>query len=230
MIRIPNYGQTILNNNICLIHSDDLLTQSKPCVLMIGGVHGDEPQGVEIANRLVKNIQDMSDQSLLPRWLLIPCLNKDGLAANQRTNARGIDINRNYPALNWSKQYNDIKYNPGTHPASEPETQIVVNLVQTYQPSLIIHFHAYTPSVICTGSEAWEFAAFIAEHASYPLQNDIGYPTPGSLSAWAYHTLGIPVICIEENDQSNPQDINGLFEVSLVQALQKIEALLKMQS
>ena len=62
-------------------------------ILVIGVFHGDEPQG----KFLIENYLKGNKSSLL----FIPCLNPDGLAGNIRTNANGVDLNRNFPTRNW---------------------------------------------------------------------------------------------------------------------------------
>ena len=66
---------------------------SKP-VLVIGVFHGDEPQGKFLIEEYLKENNDS-------RLLFIPCLNPDGMAQNIRTNANGVDLNRNFPTKNW---------------------------------------------------------------------------------------------------------------------------------
>ena len=57
-------------------------------ILIVGVVHGDEPQG----KYLIEKYQEKETP-----LLFIPCLNPDGLSANTRTNANGVDLNRNFP-------------------------------------------------------------------------------------------------------------------------------------
>lgn len=60
-------------------------------IYISAGMHGDEPAGPHAALRLLKE-NVWPDAEL---WLL-PCLNPNGIRANTRTNADGIDINRDY--------------------------------------------------------------------------------------------------------------------------------------
>jgi protein MpaA len=61
-------------------------------VLMVGCTHGDECAGVRIAERL----RIGRPRPFLDLWIL-PSLNPDGRAAHTRQNARGVDLNRNFP-------------------------------------------------------------------------------------------------------------------------------------
>ena len=60
-------------------------------IYLSAGIHGDEPAGPLAAQRLLEDNR-WPDAEV---WLL-PCLNPDGLRANTRGNADGLDINRDY--------------------------------------------------------------------------------------------------------------------------------------
>jgi len=65
-------------------------------VYLSAGVHGDEPAGVWALLRWAeKNVR------LLRRgaFLLVPCFNPEGLIANTRADARGVDLNRTFDDL-----------------------------------------------------------------------------------------------------------------------------------
>ena len=64
-------------------------------VLVVGCVHGNEPGGVAIANRLVR----LPPPPGVDLWV-VPTFNPDGEAANTRGNAHRVDLNRNFP-LGW---------------------------------------------------------------------------------------------------------------------------------
>jgi len=56
------------------------------------GMHGDEPAGPLAALKLIQNNHWPANVELV----LLPCLNPLGFARNQRANADGIDLNRDY--------------------------------------------------------------------------------------------------------------------------------------
>jgi protein MpaA len=166
-------------------------------LLFVGGVHGDEPEGVWLAEDLLqffrKNATDRP-------WLLVPCLNPDGFSARpySRTNGNGVDLNRNFPSKDWNQEAKAPRYFPGPSPASESETAALISLIQSEQPEVIFHFHSWTnPCIIFTGKgEAW--AKIFERSSQYPARPEIGYPTPGSLGQYGGQDLEIPVICVEE--------------------------------
>lgn len=182
-------------------HSRDGKTTSS--LLFVGGVHGDEPEGVRLAQDFLtwlKSTEESDPEQILHSWSLIPCLNVDGFASNERTNGRGVDLNRNFPSDDWSSEHKAPRYFPGTHPASEPEVQALTALIESMKPDLIIHFHSWEPCIVYTGAPAKEASTILAGSTGYPVREDIGYPTPGSLGQFGWLAHKTPVICIEEQE------------------------------
>lgn len=178
----------------------DQLKNQRP-ILLMGGVHGDEPEGVQLAQDTLTWLKSCarSGDEIAP-WILIPCLNVDGFAKRTRVNGRGVDLNRNYPSKDWSPEHSKERYFPGPNPASEPEIQGVVELITTYQPRLLIHCHSWEPCIVATGELAEVDARRLGQSSGYEVRPEVGYPTPGSLSRYGWHDMRIPVICIEERD------------------------------
>lgn len=172
-------------------------------VLMIGGVHGDEPEGVWLAENLIlwlKSHESLESLQKIRNFDLIPCLNVDGFKKLQRTNGRGVDLNRNFPTRDWSKEAKAPRYNPGPFPGSEAEVQSVVKLIEQTNPEMIVHFHSWEPCVVFTGDPGQNTAEIFSRSSGYKAQPDIGYPTPGSLGQYGWIEAHTPVICIEEKE------------------------------
>ena len=211
----PQWVKTSTGRDISLyqnLHRSDV----KP-FLFIGGVHGDEPEGVRLAEDFLQWLMEHSDLNDHP-WVLIPCLNPDGYSQNQRTNANGVDLNRNFPAQDWQLSEKKDRYYSGPHAASEIETQSLVQLVQKIQPRVIIHFHSWNPCVVYTGTPGAKFAELLTLGNNYEAREDIGYPTPGSIGQWGWLNCKTSVICIEEQENS---DLNLVWP-HFSQGLQKL--------
>src|SRR5689334_21712127 len=77
--------------------------------LFIGVFHGDEEISADLLNRWLEHLQvghfvgDPLDFNKTP-ILIIPSLNPDGLLADTRVNANGVDLNRNYPTPEWKEE------------------------------------------------------------------------------------------------------------------------------
>ena len=173
-------------------------------ILIIGGIHGDEPEGVHLAEA---TLDWLKSHETNVHWVLIPCLNPDGYKSHSRTNSNGVDLNRNYPAKSWSPEFKNKRYNPGPHGGSEPEITALTKLIHSIHPRLIIHYHSWNPCIVCTGSPARPYAKILSESSSYEIVDTIGYDTPGSLSQYAWHDHQIPVICIEETEGVSKEQV-----------------------
>jgi len=157
-------------------------------LLVVGVVHGDEPQGEKIVEQMMK----------LPhvnRVLYIPCLNPDGRDIGTRTNASGVDLNRNFPAQNWKRLPQD-RYFGGEEPLSEAEAQFLKQIIDTYTPDVILTLH--TPfEVVNYDGDAREISQKMAELSGYRLEESIGYETPGSFGTYFGAEQGYPIITLE---------------------------------
>lgn len=177
-------------------------------VLVIGVVHGDEPQGKFLIEQYI-NKQNADSQSLFKnRMLFIPCLNPDGLENKTRQNENMIDINRNFPTKNWEKIPFDSEYFGGENSSSEPETQFVMDVLEEFSPDVILTMHAPFKIVNYDGP-ADEIAKEISSIIGYPVQKDVGYPTLGSFGTYAGIERNIPVITLELDEEI---DVNELIE------------------
>jgi predicted deacylase len=104
-------------------------------VLVIGSIHGDERAGLRVV-RALRDRADLPDQ--LDLWLA-PTVNPDGTAADRRTNAHGVDLNRNFP-YNWHTSSRGETWS-GPGPLSEPESVALRDLVRRVDPWLVVTFH-----------------------------------------------------------------------------------------
>lgn len=165
-----------------------------PEVLVLGGVHGDEPEGIAAAQALLARF--VSDFSYKLRLVLIPCLNLDGCLAHTRVNGAGVDLNRNLPTKDWSPEVRAARYHPGPAPGSEPENQVLMKLIENHQFKLVVSLHSWEP-VINTNGDCKGEAEILAKWTGYKIDDYIGYPTPGSLGTYAGLERQIPTITYE---------------------------------
>ena len=157
-------------------------------VLIIGVFHGDEPQGKFLIEEYLKE----NDNS---QMLVIPCLNPDGMSLNIRQNSNKVDLNRNFPTNNWILS-EDRDYFGGNEPASEVETRFMVEILEEYKPKFILTLHS-PYCVVNYDGDALEYAEEISKIIGYPVQSDIGYPTPGSFGTYCGIEREIPTITLE---------------------------------
>jgi protein MpaA len=146
-------------------------------VLVIGAIHGNETAGMRIAQRLIA--------ASPPRrvdLLVIPTINPDGVAADTRGNAHGVDLNRNFP-YRW-RPLTGGEYS-GPHPLSEPESQAAHDLILREKPDLTIWFHQPFGLIDKPNGNPFASQRFSAL-IGLPLVRLPG-PYPGSASRWQTH-------------------------------------------
>lgn len=162
---------------------------------LLGGVHGDEVEGVYVLKELFQWLKMEHSLKDLP-MVVIPILNVDGYKNQTRVNAHLVDLNRNLPTNDWSTSHKEPKYNPGPKPLSEPENQFLVKLMDKYKPGFILSFHTWKPILNYNG-ECKDVAEFLHQFNNYEMASDIGYPTPGSLGTFAVEKYKAPVLTFE---------------------------------
>lgn len=202
------YGASVEGRPLVLRH-----TGARPqpgSAWFIGGVHGDEPATV----------------ALLERWMaggpvdgvcVISCANPDGLLRKTRYNARGVDLNRNFPHR-WSTASIEP---PGPFPFSEPESAALHDLMTPLAPAALVSLHWALAEVEADGpagnplaQRMWD-ALIETQRRPYRLRLVEGSSgsgddfCPGSLGQWCGHLLGIPMVTLElpyAPEQPRPSD------------------------
>lgn len=129
---------------------DVVAPEAKLRVLVIGAIHGDELSSASVALHWIQHAVHTPSNA---HWRFIPALNPDGLLARpaRRTNANGVDLNRNFPTPNWQRDAKvywekrtrkDPRRWPGPSPLSEPESRYLHEEMARFQPHLIVSIHA----------------------------------------------------------------------------------------
>lgn len=165
-------------------------------VVFFGAFHGNEPESAKLMFRFVAHLQSHPELLQGRTAIIVPVVNPDGLAREGRRNANEVDLNRNYPTSNWNSEGEGTDYWGGKAPASEPETQIVVDLLERFQPVRIISVHAPYRCVNFDGP-AEKLAHLLSQENGYKVEPSIGYPTPGSFGTYAGIEKKIPTITLE---------------------------------
>ncbi|MBK6293333.1 MAG: murein peptide amidase A [Rhodoferax sp.] len=180
-------------------------------VLVIGGMHGDELSSAAMAFRWIGLAQaalgageGTSNPAALGstvHWRFIPALNPDGLFAQpaKRVNARGVDLNRNFPTPNWTRDSRiywekrtgkDPRRWPGTQPLSEPEARFLHAQMGSFKPNLIVSIHAPY------GVLDFDGPTVPPSKLGRLYLDQVGI-FPGSLGNYGGVHKGIPVVTIE---------------------------------
>lgn len=187
-------------------------------ILYISGIHGDEYSAFSLSYLWLQTLLQQ-EGAIQYHWLFLPFANPDGLMKSPatRTNANGVDLNRNFPSPDWDEiamhhwkqhSYKQNRRYPGPFANSEPETQWIVGLIEQFQPDVIISMHAPYGLLDYDGPE-------------YAQPDQIGHlklrplgTYPGSLGRYAGEYLKIPVLTVElksANSLPSQQEIDTMF-------------------
>jgi murein peptide amidase A len=123
--------------------------------LVVGVIHGDERAGLRVIRAIKREASALPDRLAGTQLWVIDSVNPDGQRAHTRKNARGVDLNRNFPYRWHDDVPHSSGYYPGPHPASEPETRAVMAFARRIQPDLSIWYHQPWGAVLaCRGRPA----------------------------------------------------------------------------
>ena len=165
--------------------------------LIIAGFHGDEPGTVLVTESFLDRY--VSKGACSGKVLLIPLANPDGHFRHTRYNAHGVDLNRNF-ATNWDPESEEP---PGDGPLSEPESQILHQLILSERPQKIVSLHWALAEIDADGPQSTRLAQAMwdtmSEEERLPYRMRIwehapgrGQRTdvcPGSLGQWCGYEL-----------------------------------------
>ncbi len=164
-----------------------------PRILILGGVHGDEIEGVACARGLLDSFLQTFPFQL--QITLIPEANPEGVLLKTRGNGNGVDLNRNLPTQDWSPEAATPRYNPGPSPLSENENKALVKELEN-RPHLVLSLHSWKP-VLNVNGDCRPEAETLSKLTGYKIDDDIGYPTPGCLGTYTGLERGIPTLTYE---------------------------------
>jgi len=197
-------GHSSVNGVPLLIKEYPPLKQrkSRGRILLVGGTHGDELAAISIVFKWMHTLE--KHHSGLFHWRINPLMNPDGALQrkHQRTNANGVDLNRNFStpdsqngaALDyWKvKTYENKRRYPGPYPLSEPETNWLHQEIKQFKPDVVIAVHA-PYSLVDYDAPSRKNAPRRIGH----LYKNLMGTYPGSLGNYAGIYLGVPVITLE---------------------------------
>ncbi len=168
-------------------------------LLLHAGIHGEEGETTIALSRALRLLTEPS-----PHCAVVVAANPDGLLRGTRGNARGVDLNRNFPTHDWRPDPvrhrstmdapREVVLSPGSGPASEPETRALIRLIEEMQPEAVVALHA--PLACIDDDRQGPLGRWIAEKTGLPLVADVGYPTPGSFGTWGGER-GLSVVTYE---------------------------------
>jgi murein peptide amidase A len=158
-------------------------------VVLISSMHGDEQDTRQILRALKKGRAIRG----IDLWV-VPTYNPDGMARHTRKNARGVDLNRNFP-YRWRDL--DGSYESGPRPRSEPETRAMMRFLRDVRPSRILSFHQPLHGVD-TDTKNKRFARRVARKLDLPAKRfDCGGVCHGTMTMWYNHAFNGAALTVE---------------------------------
>jgi predicted deacylase len=200
--RVERYGRSVRGAEL-RVH-----LPARPRHLLVAGMHGEEPETVQLARGVLERVD--TDAATCA---IVLCANPDGITDGTRQNARGVDLNRNFPATTWragttpsypagidpaqrvSANRTNIS-STGATPLSEPESTALAALIERLGPSLVLDLHAPLELVLTTPLVPEAVARELADAAGMEVTDDIGSPVPGALRDWLGDN-GVPCVTYE---------------------------------
>ncbi len=168
-------------------------------LLVFAAIHGEEPETTYALSRALRQLGEP-----LQHAAVVLAANPDGLLRGTRCNARGVDLNRNFPAASWRagtvtcrstiEDPSDVVLSTGEAPGSEPEVQALLALIGELRPDAVVALHA--PLACIDDANDSALGARLAARTGMPLVRDVGYPTPGSFGSWGGEH-GVAVVTYE---------------------------------
>jgi murein peptide amidase A len=154
---------------------------SQRSLMLVGCVHGNECAGIAIARALAAEPPPPSADV----WIVFD-LNPDGHHMGTRQNARGVDLNRNFPYRWRPVGSRGSTFYSGAGPRSEPETRAAVRLIDALRPATSIWFHQHLDTVDLSGGNP----AIERRYASLVGLRTTRLPRyPGSATTWQDHAF-----------------------------------------
>ena len=146
-------------------------------LLVVAVIHGNERAGLAVTRRL-RRVRPPRGTEL---WL-VDRFNPDGAAANTRQNARGVDLNRNFPE-DWRGGGRPFDtYYAGPRPLSEPESQAIAALVRRIKPRVTLWYHQHLNLVTKDTGGDPKLEGLYARRSG--LRHRRLDPLPGTITAW----------------------------------------------
>ncbi|KAF8377715.1 hypothetical protein HHK36_031099 [Tetracentron sinense] len=224
---------------------------SKFRILLSFGQHGRELITSELALRLLSilseeqslpNMDPINLNNTLEKLVIkvVPMENLNGRKLVEagdfceRRNGRGVDLNRNW-SVDWGKKekdYDPYEENPGTAPFSEPETQIMRKLSESFDPHIWINVHSGMEAMFMPYDHRNTTPDGLASHIMRSMLEDlnhlhcqdrcvvgsgggsVGYLAHGTATDYMYDIVKVPMAFTFEiygDGEASPKDCFRMF-------------------
>lgn len=166
LVTLVSAGTTVEGRQMWYVRltNKEVLEPTKPKLLYISSMHGDEVTGKEMMIYLIRDLlwkhgTDTEVTKLLDfsELFIMPSMNPDGTERHQRFNAKGVDLNRDFPELNEAEFSMDGR---------APETKAIMELHRENHFLTALNFHGGALCVnIPWDSKANQAGTYFADNA-----------------------------------------------------------------
>lgn len=185
-------------------------------VVYTGAIHGNEVSTRLLMMRWIDALEARPE--LVPSGktvVVIPAVNPDGIAAGSRTNARNVDLNRNFATSDWKSDITTTSNTPfpgggGSSALSEPESQALARYVSRVRPQLVLSYHSIGGLVAAnqtgdSSARASTYARLSGYRNTTGSSDTFEYGISGTADDYYGQVLGVPSVLIELGSHTSDQ-------------------------
>lgn len=172
-------------------------------VLVTGSLSGNDPASVRMLDALLERLVARPELLDGREAILVRDPHPDGLAEHIMVNARGVDLNRNFPSTRFTAS---PSRETGPHAASEAETRVLLRLLGDSKPSRVVHVRTgKSERTLVTGNAAClELLERLRNEFAVDVATFDGEFKSGSLEEFAATRLKAQVLMIDLPAQRGP--------------------------
>jgi len=199
VIGVRRIGTSVKDRAIRAYHLGD--PEAKTTAVVLGSMHGNEKAGLSVVDAL----RDGKPVRGVDLWV-VPTINPDGVAANDRQNAHGVDLNRNFPH-DWAPLTGE--YYSGPKPLSEPESRAFRRFLNRVDPKFVVSFHQPLHGVGRAG-ERRPFLRRLSKGLDLPIKafNCTG-ECHGTMTSWFMATHSGTAVTVEFGSSPSRKYLRG---------------------
>ncbi len=166
-------------------------------ILVMSLIHGDETPAGSLGRYWMERLMKVDARNT---WRIIPVVNPDGVKNKTRTNQKGVDLNRNFPTVDWTadavnlwekKEQKAVRKFPGFTAGGEPEVKCIIDHLEDFKPDFVVSIHTPLKVLDFDGPKLKKAPSY-----SYLPWKSLGN-FPGSLGRYLWVERSTPVLTTE---------------------------------
>ena len=199
VIGVKRFGTSVKDRPIRAYHLGD--PDARTTAVVLGSMHGNEKAGLSVVDAL----RDGKPVTGVDLWV-IPTINPDGVAADTRGNAHGVDLNRNF-GYHWAPLTGDTY--SGTKAYSEPESRALKRFLNRIDPKYVVSFHQPLHGVGRAG-ERRPFLRRLSKGLGLPIKAfNCSGQCHGTMTEWFNHNHDGTAVTVEFGDSPSRKSLRG---------------------